>query len=86
MGNQSAAVRQLNVGGIFTTAATATVIFLAGDWANGKPLTSRRLASIYAPVFPLVVTAVVVATAARVFRDRVKPGKSHWLLSGGLRR
>ena len=45
MGNQSAAVRQLNVGGIFTTAATATVIFLAGDWANGKPLTSRRLAS-----------------------------------------
>jgi len=44
MGNQSAAVRQLNVGGIFTTAATATFIFLAGDWANNRPVisTDRR--------------------------------------------
>jgi uncharacterized membrane protein YoaK (UPF0700 family) len=93
MGNQSAAVRQLNVGGVFTTAATATFIFLVGDWANNRPLTSEehsRLrgvlvslvigatagalllihAPIYAPVLPLVVTAFVVATAARVFRDR----------------
>jgi uncharacterized membrane protein YoaK (UPF0700 family) len=93
MGNQSAAVRQLNVGGIFTTAATATFIFLAGDWAYNRPLTGEehsRLrgvllslvigatagalllihAPIYAPVFPFVVTAFVVATAARVFRDR----------------
>src|SRR6476659_5582656 len=92
MGSQSAAVRQLNVGGIFTTAATATVIFLAGDWANGKPLTSEehsRLrgvlvslvigatvgallllhAPLYAPIFPLVITALVVATAASIFRD-----------------
>jgi uncharacterized membrane protein YoaK (UPF0700 family) len=93
MGNQSAAVRQLNVGGIFTTAATATFIFLVGDWANNRPLTSEehsRLrgvlvslvigatagallhihAPIYAPVLPFVITAFVVATAARVFRDR----------------
>jgi uncharacterized membrane protein YoaK (UPF0700 family) len=42
MGNQSAAVRQLNVGGIFTTAATATFIFLVGDWANNRPLTSEE--------------------------------------------
>jgi uncharacterized membrane protein YoaK (UPF0700 family) len=42
MGTQSAAVRQLNVGGIFTTAATATFIFLVGDWANNRPLTSEE--------------------------------------------
>jgi uncharacterized membrane protein YoaK (UPF0700 family) len=42
MGNQSAAVRQLNVGGIFTTAATATFIFLVGDWAYNRPLTSEE--------------------------------------------
>jgi uncharacterized membrane protein YoaK (UPF0700 family) len=96
MGNQSAAVRQLNVGGIFTTAATATFIFLAGDWAYNRPLTSEehsRLravlvslvigasagalllihAPVYAPVLPFVITVGVVATAARTFRDRVKP-------------
>jgi uncharacterized membrane protein YoaK (UPF0700 family) len=107
MGNQSAAVRQLNVGGIFTTAATATFIFLVGDWANNRPLTSEehsRLrgvlvalvigatagallhihAPIYAPVLPFVITVGVVAIAARVFRDRLKPRASHWLGSGGL--
>jgi uncharacterized membrane protein YoaK (UPF0700 family) len=31
MGMQSAAVRTLHVDGVFTTAATATIIFLAGD-------------------------------------------------------
>jgi uncharacterized membrane protein YoaK (UPF0700 family) len=93
MGNQSAAVRQLDVGGIFTTAATATFIFLVGDWAYNRPLTSEehsRLrgvlvslvigatagafllmhAPIYAPVLPFVITALVVATAARVLRSR----------------
>jgi len=39
MGMQSAAVRNLNVGGIFTTAATATFIFLFGAVANGVSLT-----------------------------------------------
>jgi uncharacterized membrane protein YoaK (UPF0700 family) len=39
MGMQSAAVRSLNVGGIFTTAATATFIFLFGAVANGVALT-----------------------------------------------
>jgi len=105
MGNQSAAVRQLNVGGIFTTAATATVIFLAGDWANGKPLTSEehsRLrgvlvslvigaavgallllhAPLYAPIFPLVVTPLVVATAASIFRDRDEPREARSILKG----
>lgn len=36
MGMQSAAVRNLNVAGIFTTAATATFIFLFGAWANRR--------------------------------------------------
>ena len=100
MGFQSGAVRQLEVGGIFTTAATATFIFLVGDWAYNRPLSSEehgRLrgvlvslvigatagslllmhAPLYAPVFPLVVTALIVAIAARVFRDRVTPRASH---------
>jgi uncharacterized membrane protein YoaK (UPF0700 family) len=48
MGMQSAAVRRLNVSGVFTTAATATFIFLVGDFAN-DPLTGeerRRLAGV----------------------------------------
>ncbi len=92
MGMQSAAVRKLNVGGIFTTAATATFIFLFSDLAN-IPLTGderRRMwgilislvvgatagtlllmkAPIYAPVLPLAITGVVVATAAAIFRRR----------------
>lgn len=92
MGMQSAAARRLNVGGVFTTAATATFIFLVGDFAN-EPLTGeerRRLmgvlvslaigattgsllllhASIYAPLFPFVLTLAVVATAATAFAHR----------------
>ncbi len=91
MGMQSAAVRNLNVGGIFTTAATATFIFLFGAVANGVSLTGderRRMrgvlvslaigatvgglllihAPIYAPVLPLIITAIVVATAASALR------------------
>ena len=91
MGMQSAAVRNLNVGGIFTTAATATFIFLFGAVANGVPITGderRRLrgilvslaigatvgglllihAPIYAPVLPMIITAGVVAIAAKAFR------------------
>ena len=91
MGMQSAAVRNLNVGGIFTTAATATFIFLFGAVANGVPLTGderRRMrgvlvslaigatagglllihAPIYAPVLPMIITAGVVAIAAKAFR------------------
>ena len=49
LGMQSAAVRNLNVGGIFTTAATATFIFLFGAVANGVPLTGderRRMRGV----------------------------------------
>src|SRR5512132_3334994 len=71
-------------------------VFLAGDWANNRPLTSEehsRLrgvlvslvigatagallhihAPVYAPVLPFVISAFVVATAARAFRDRDPP-------------
>lgn len=54
MGMQSAAVRDLNVGGIFTTAATATFIFVFGDYANHRPLTGdehRRLRGVLISLF-----------------------------------
>ena len=50
MGMQSAAVRWLDVGGVFTTAAIATFIFLAGSFAR-RPLTGeerRRLSGVLA--------------------------------------
>jgi uncharacterized membrane protein YoaK (UPF0700 family) len=42
MGMQSAAVRRLSVGGIFTTAATATFIFLFSDFANYRMTGDER--------------------------------------------
>ena len=57
MGNQSAAVRQLDVGGIFTTAATATFIFLAGDWAYNRPLTSEEHSRLRGVLVSLVIGA-----------------------------
>jgi uncharacterized membrane protein YoaK (UPF0700 family) len=54
MGMQSASVRRLNVGGVFTTAATATFIFIVGDWANRNSLTSdehRRLRGVLVSLF-----------------------------------
>jgi uncharacterized membrane protein YoaK (UPF0700 family) len=59
MGMQSAAVRKLNVGGVMTTAATATFIVLASEWANNRPLTSdehRRLRGV-------LVSLIIGATA-----------------------
>lgn len=53
MGMQSAAVRALRVEGVFTTAATATVIFLAADIANW-PTTGverRRLVTVLLSLF-----------------------------------
>jgi uncharacterized membrane protein YoaK (UPF0700 family) len=99
MGLQSGAVRRLDVGGIFTTAATATFIFLFSDEANFRLTADERTrlrgillslvigatagayilihAPLYAPLLPLVVTAFVVATAARVFRNRDEASESH---------
>ena len=53
MGMQSAAVRTLHVEGVFTTAATATIIVLMGDLANW-PATAeerRRLAGVLVSLF-----------------------------------
>src|SRR6266403_1313916 len=53
MGMQSAAVRTLHVDGVFTTAATATIIFLSGDLANWSATTGerRRLAGVLVSLF-----------------------------------
>jgi uncharacterized membrane protein YoaK (UPF0700 family) len=88
MGLQSGAVRKLHVEGIFTTAATGTLMVLAADLVNWRLTRDERRrargvlislfigatagaylffhAPIFAPVLPLVITAGVVLTAARV--------------------
>jgi uncharacterized membrane protein YoaK (UPF0700 family) len=59
MGMQSAAVRNLNVGGIFTTAATATFIFLFGALANGVPLTGDERRRMRGVLVSLAIGATV---------------------------
>jgi uncharacterized membrane protein YoaK (UPF0700 family) len=53
MGMQSAAVRRLHVEGVFTTAATATVIYLVGDIVNWRATAAerRRLAGVLVSLF-----------------------------------
>jgi uncharacterized membrane protein YoaK (UPF0700 family) len=53
MGMQSAAVRTLRVDGVFTTAATATVIFLVGDLTNWSATVAerRRLVGVLVSLF-----------------------------------
>jgi len=59
MGMQSAAVRNLNVGGIFTTAATATFIFLFGAVANEVPLTGDERRRMRGVLVSLVIGATL---------------------------
>jgi uncharacterized membrane protein YoaK (UPF0700 family) len=53
MGMQSAAVRRLKVEGVFTTAATATIIFLVGDLTTWSATVAerRRLAGVLISLF-----------------------------------
>jgi len=53
MGMQSAAVRTLHVEGVFTTAATATIIFLVGGITNWSATVAerRRLAGVLLSLF-----------------------------------
>jgi uncharacterized membrane protein YoaK (UPF0700 family) len=53
MGMQSAAVRTLHVDGVFTTAATATIIFLVGDLTSWSVTGAerRRLADVLVSLF-----------------------------------
>ena len=56
MGMQSAAVRRLDVAGVFTTAATATFIFLVADLAN-RPLTGDERRRMVGVLISLVIGA-----------------------------
>ena len=60
MGLQSGAVRRLNVGGIFTTAATATLIFLFSDEANFR-LTADERTRLRGILISLVIGATAGA-------------------------
>jgi uncharacterized membrane protein YoaK (UPF0700 family) len=53
MGMQSGAVRTLHVEGVFTTAATATIIFLVGDIASWSATSAerRRLGGVLVSLF-----------------------------------
>src|SRR5437588_7029077 len=66
MGMQSSAVRTLHVEGVYTTAATATIIFLVGDLTNWSATVSerRRLESVLLSLF-------VGATAGSLLLVRV---------------
>lgn len=87
MGIQTAAVRSLGVQGIFTTAATFTLVALAGTFAGSRSRDEMpRLAGVlaglvagaaaggllvlharsYAPLLPLVITVLVIATGRRM--------------------
>jgi uncharacterized membrane protein YoaK (UPF0700 family) len=62
MGLQSGAVRRLSVGGIFTTAATATFIFLFSDEANFR-LTADERTRMRGILISLVIGATAGAYA-----------------------
>jgi uncharacterized membrane protein YoaK (UPF0700 family) len=69
MGIQSAAVRALHVDGVFTTAATATFIFLAGDLANW-PATGaerRRLAGVLVSLLAGATAGALLLLHARIY-------------------
>ena len=99
MGLQSGAILTLGVQGVFTTAATATVMFLMKDAAHlsdAEAAERRRLARVlvalfagatagglllvhartYAPVLPLVATALVVAIASIAINREQDPAGS----------
>jgi uncharacterized membrane protein YoaK (UPF0700 family) len=68
MGIQSAAVRSLHVEGVFTTAATATIIVLVGDIA-GWPATGaerRRLAGVLVSLFVGATAGSLLLMHARI--------------------
>ena len=69
MGMQSAAVRRLHVDGVFTTAATATVIFLAGDLAywSATARERRRLAGVLASLFVGATAGGLLSVHAHIY-------------------
>jgi uncharacterized membrane protein YoaK (UPF0700 family) len=68
MGAQSGAVMSLGVQGVFTTAATATVMFLAKDFAEEASTTERvRLAGVVAALFAGAAIAGLLLMHARMY-------------------
>jgi uncharacterized membrane protein YoaK (UPF0700 family) len=68
MGIQSAAVRSLHVEGVFTTAATATIILLVGDLANWTVtnVERRRLVGVLVSLFIGATTGSLLLMHARL--------------------
>jgi uncharacterized membrane protein YoaK (UPF0700 family) len=69
MGMQSAAVRTLQVEGVFTTAATATIIFLVADLANWSATVAerRRLASVLLSLFVGATAGSLLLVRAHIY-------------------
>ena len=69
MGMQSAAVRTLHVDGVFTTAATATIIYLAGDLTNWSATVAerRRLAGVLVSLFIGATAAGALLVHAHIY-------------------
>jgi uncharacterized membrane protein YoaK (UPF0700 family) len=69
MGMQSAAVRTLHVDGVFTTAATATIIYLVGDITNGSSTFAekRRLAGVLVSLFIGATAAGLLLVHVRIY-------------------
>jgi uncharacterized membrane protein YoaK (UPF0700 family) len=69
MGMQSAAVRNLHVEGVFTTAATATIIVLVSDFANWSATAAerRRLAGVLASLFVGATAGGLLLVHAQIY-------------------
>ena len=69
MGMQSAAVRTLHVDGVFTTAATATIIFLVGDITNWSATVTerRRLTGVLVSLFVGATVAGLLLVHAHIY-------------------
>jgi len=69
MGMQSAAVRTLHVEGVFTTAATATIIYLAGDITNWSATVAerRRFAGVLVSLFVGATTGGLLLVHAHIY-------------------
>jgi uncharacterized membrane protein YoaK (UPF0700 family) len=69
MGMQSAAVRTLHVDGVFTTAATATIIFLVGDLTKWSATVAerRRLAGVLVALFVGATAGGMLLVHAHVY-------------------
>jgi uncharacterized membrane protein YoaK (UPF0700 family) len=69
MGMQSAAVRRLHVDGVFTTAATATVIFLVGDIVNWRATVAerRRLTGVLVSLFVGATAGGLLLVHAQIY-------------------